>query len=64
MQQQDENLSQALTKHEQRINNVRVDLNILEEQINQRISQVSLGKRKQFFIDEFEQHVSIVSKIV
>ncbi|CAF0727798.1 unnamed protein product [Rotaria sordida] len=39
MQQHEENLSQALVKHEQRINNVRVDLNVLEEQINQRMTQ-------------------------
>ncbi|CAF3886189.1 unnamed protein product [Rotaria magnacalcarata] len=39
LQQQDENLSQALVKHEQRINSIRVDLNVLEEQISQRMAQ-------------------------
>ncbi|CAF4926093.1 unnamed protein product [Rotaria sp. Silwood1] len=39
LQQHEESLSQALVKHEQRINNVRVDLNLLEEQINQRMTQ-------------------------
>lgn len=42
LQQHEETLSQTLTKHEQRINNIRVDLNLLEEQITQRMSQVSL----------------------
>ena len=41
LQQHDETTSQALIKFEQRINTVRVDLNRLEEQTNQRISQVS-----------------------
>lgn len=40
-QQHDENTSQAFIKFEQRINNIRVDLNLLEEQINQRITHVS-----------------------
>lgn len=39
-QQHDETTTQALIKFEQRINNVRVDLNRLEEQVNLRISQV------------------------
>ncbi|CAF2712117.1 unnamed protein product [Rotaria sp. Silwood2] len=39
LQQHEESLSQALVKHEQRINNVRVDLNLLEEQVNQRLAQ-------------------------
>ncbi|CAF3490469.1 unnamed protein product [Rotaria socialis] len=39
LQQQDENLSQTLVKHEQRINSIRVDLNVLEEQISQRMAQ-------------------------
>lgn len=43
-QQHDETTSQAFIKFEQRINSIRVDLNLLEEQINQRISQVSLNE--------------------
>ena len=44
LQQHDETTTQALIKFEQRINNVRVDLNRLEEQVNQRISQVSSSR--------------------
>jgi hypothetical protein len=43
-QQHDEVTTQAFVKFEQRINNIRVDLNLLEEQINQRISHVSFNK--------------------
>lgn len=45
LQQQEETVSQALTKHEQRINNIRVDLNLLEEQLTQRMAQVSFKNR-------------------
>lgn len=41
LQQHDETTSQALIKFEQRVNNIRVDLNLLEEQINQRMTHVS-----------------------
>lgn len=41
LQQQEENNSQATIKLEQRINSIRVDLNLLEEQINQRLTHVS-----------------------
>jgi hypothetical protein len=40
-QQHDEITSQAFAKFEQRVNNVRVDLNRLEEQMHQRIAHVS-----------------------
>ncbi len=40
-QQHEESTSQAFIKFEQRINNIRVDLNLLEEQISQRMSHVS-----------------------
>lgn len=40
-QQHEESTSQSMIKFEQRINNIRVDLNLLEEQINQRITHVS-----------------------
>jgi hypothetical protein len=48
-QQHEESTSQAFIKFEQRINNIRVDLNLLEEQISQRISHVSLNE--QFLVD-------------
>ena len=41
LKQQEEITAQTLLNHEQRVNNVRVDLNLLEEQMNQRITQVS-----------------------
>ena len=44
LQQHEENTTQTLIKHEQRVNNLRVDLNILEEQINQRMAHVSFNK--------------------
>ncbi len=49
LQQHEESSSQAFIKFEQRINNIRVDLNLLEEQISQRISHVSLNE--QFLVD-------------
>ena len=42
LQQYEETTSQTLLNHEQRVNNLRVDLNLLEEQINQRMTHVSL----------------------
>ena len=41
-QQIEDSTSQTLVNHEQRVNNMRVDLNLLEEQINQRMAHVSL----------------------
>ncbi|CAF0728722.1 unnamed protein product [Adineta ricciae] len=38
IQQHDEITSQTFTKHEQRVNSLRVDLNLLEEQMTQRIN--------------------------
>jgi hypothetical protein len=43
-QQHEENILQALVKHEQRVTNIRVDLNAFEEKINQRLTQVSLDE--------------------
>jgi hypothetical protein len=43
-QQHEENISQSFVRFEQRINNIRVDLNLLEEQMNQRIAHVSLNE--------------------
>ena len=41
IQQHDEITSQTFTKHEQRVNSLRVDLNLLEEQMTQRINNVN-----------------------
>ena len=39
--QMEESTSKTLINHEQRVNTMRVDLNLLEEQINQRMTHVS-----------------------
>ena len=40
-QQHDEITSQTFSKHEQRVNSLRIDLNLLEEQMTQRLASVS-----------------------
>jgi len=49
LQQQDETNTQTMVKLEQRINSIRVDLNLLEEQMNQRLTHVSIETKKTIF---------------
>jgi len=41
-QQHDEITSQTVSKQDQRINSLRIDLNLLEEQTTQRLTSVSI----------------------
>jgi hypothetical protein len=44
LKQHEDTLVQTLANHEQRMNNMRVDLNVIEEQVNQRLIQVRTSK--------------------
>ena len=44
LRQHEESVSQIILKHEQRVDNMRIDMNVFEEQINRRMTQVLHGQ--------------------
>jgi hypothetical protein len=58
-QQHDESTSQTLIKYEQRVNTIRVDLNLLEEQMTQRMAHVSLNDH--LFFDDINRRRNVYS---